>query len=127
MKTLFKLMIISILMMLAAPAFAGSIVSVYNCQQSDSASEDDVIAAAADWAKTAKTIKGGENLEVRVMFPVASVMDGNDFMFVVILPSFIEYGVFMENFSTRETADEDKKYADLVNCDDSALWESFKG
>jgi hypothetical protein len=127
MKTLFHLMIISICLMLAAPAFAGSIVSVYNCQQSDSASENDVIAAASDWLKTAKTIKGGENLEVRVMFPVAAVMGDNDFMFVVIAPSFVEYGVFMENFSTHETADDDKKYADLVNCNDSAMWESFKG
>ena len=126
MKTMIKLMMISILMMLAAPAF-GSVVSVYNCQQSDSASEDDVIDAATDWLASAKKIKGGENLEIRVMFPVAAVMGDNDFMFVVISPSFTEWGVFQDAYSNHEVADEDKKYADIANCDDSALWESFKG
>jgi len=127
MKMMIRLAMISILMMLAAPAFAGSIVSVYNCQQSDSASEDDVIDAATDWLAEAKKIKGGENLEVRVMFPVAAVMGGNDFMFVVISPSFTEWGVFQDAYSNHEVAGEDKKYADIANCDDSALWESFGG
>ena len=125
MKTMIRLAMISILMMLAAPAF-GSVVTVYNCQQSDSAGEDDVVAIASDWLNGAKKIKGGENLEVRVMFPVAAAMDGNDFMLVVIAPSFSEWGTFMDNYSDHEAADEDKKYADIANCNDSALWESFK-
>jgi len=125
MKTIIRLMMISIFMMLAAPAF-GSVISVYNCQQSDSAGEDDVVAIASDWLESAKKVKGGENLEVYVNFPVAAVMDNNDFMLVVIAPSFTEWGTFMDNYSDHEAADEDKKYADIANCNDSALWESFK-
>ena len=127
MKMMIRLAMISIFLMMAAPAFAGSIVSVYNCQQSDDASEDDVINTAESWLKEAKKVKGGENLEVRVMFPVAAVMNDNDFMFVVISPSFTEWGVFMENYEGASEAKDSKTYADIVQCDDSALWESFKG
>lgn len=118
-------MMISIFMMIAAPVFAGSAVSVYNCQQSDEASEEDVMATAQAWLKSAKTVKGGENLEVRVMFPVAASLKDNDFLFVVIAPSFSEWGEFMDNYAGTAAADEDKDYSDIADCDDSALWESF--
>ena len=127
MKMMIRLAMISILMMLAAPAFAGSIVSVYNCQQSDDADEEDVTETASAWLKAAKKVKGGENLEVRVMFPIAAVMNNNDFMFVVISPSFTEWGVFMDNYEKASETEDGVTYADIVQCDDSALWESFKG
>lgn len=127
MKTMIRLAMVSIFMMMAAPAFAGSVVTVYNCQQSDSASEEDVIAIASEWLESAKKIKGGENLEVRVMFPVAAVMGDNDFLFVIIAPSFTEWGMYQDNSADAGSAEEDKKYADIANCNDSALWESFGG
>lgn len=92
MKTVIRIAIISILMAFAVPVFAGSAVAVYNCQQADTASEEDVIATAAAWLALAKTIKGGENLETRVMFPVAATLPDNDFMFVVIAPYFCGMG-----------------------------------
>ena len=121
-----RLAMISILMMLAAPAFAGAVVTVYNCQQSDDADEDAVLDTASAWLEDAKKIKGGENLEIRVMFPVAAVMDDNDFMFVVIAPSFTEWGTFMDNYEGASEAKDSKTYAHIVQCDDSAMWESFK-
>lgn len=126
MKTLIRLMIISILMAFAAPVLAGTAVSVYNCQQEDSASEADVIATAAAWLAIAKQVKGGENLETRVMFPVAAVMGENDFMFVVIAPSFAEWGLFTDNYAGSAASDETKQFANIASCSDSALWESFK-
>ena len=125
MKTVIKIAMISMLMIFAAPAFAGSAVSVYTCQQDDSASEEDVIGVAEKWLALAKKVKGGENLEVRVMFPVAATLGDNDFMFVVIAPSFSEWGTFMDNYGDSDVSDEDKEFAHIANCSDSALWESF--
>jgi hypothetical protein len=127
MKSMIQFMIIAILLMVTAPAFAGSAVSVYNCQQADDASEEDVIATANAWLADAKGIKGGENLQVRVMFPVAATLGDNDFLFVVIAPSFTEWGVFQDAFTGSASADDDKKYSNIAQCNDSALWESFGG
>ena len=127
MKTVIRIAIISILMAFAVPVFAGgSAVMIYTCEQADTASEADVVATAAEWLALAKTIKGGEKLETRVMFPVAASMPENDFMIAVIAPSFSEWGVFQDNYEAANVADEEKKFANIAACDSSALWESFK-
>ena len=126
MKTVIRIAIVSILMAFAVPVFAGSAVAIYSCEQADTASEEDVIATAAAWLALAKTVKGGENLETRVMFPVAASMPDNDFLFVVIAPSFAEWGLFTDNYAASKVADESKQFANIAACDDSALWESFK-
>ena len=126
MKTIIRLAIISILMLIAAPAWSGSAVMVYTCEQDDDASEADVNAAAAAWLEAAKGMKGGENLEVFVMFPMAVTMGESDFLFIVTAPSFGEWGTFMDGYEASAAADSDKKYADVADCPDSALWESVK-
>jgi len=126
MQTMIKLAIISILMLIAAPAWSGSAVMVYTCEQDDDASEADVNAAAAAWLAAAKGMKGGENLEVSVLFPMAATMGESDFLFVVSAPTFAEWGAFMDGYEGSAAADSDKKYADVADCPDSALWESVK-
>jgi len=113
-------------MMVAAPAWSATAVAVYTCEQDEDASEADVNEAAADWLKAAKGMKGGENLEVYTMFPMAVTMGESDFMFVVTAPSFAEWGTFMDGYAGSAAAESDKKYADVADCPDSALWESFK-
>jgi len=125
MKTAVKLILISILMMIAAPAWSGSAVAVYSCEQGDEASEADVLAAVAEWLQAAKAMKGGENLNAFAMFPVAATMGESDFMFVVTAPSFAEWGAFMDGYEGSAVAEVDNKYADVAICPDSALWESF--
>ena len=126
MKKIMLLMFVSVLMMVAAPAYSGSAVAVYTCEQGDDASEADVNAAAAGWLKAAKGMKGGENLEVFIMFPMAATMGESDFLFIVTAPSFAEWGAFMDGYEGSAAADSDKKYADVAICPDSALWESVK-
>ncbi len=126
MNLIMRLMIVSIMMMVAAPAWSASAVAVYTCEQDDDASEADVNAAAAEWLKAAKTMKGGENLEVYVMFPMAVTMGESDFLFIVKAPSFAEWGTFMDGYEGSAVADSDKKHADVADCPDSALWELVK-
>jgi hypothetical protein len=126
MTTFIRLMIISILMMVVAvPAWAGSAVAVYSCEQGDEASEADVLAAVAEWLQVAKGMKGGENLNAFAMFPMAATMGDFDFMFIVTAPTFAEWGAFMDGYEGSEAAQVDNKYAEVAICPDSALWESF--
>jgi len=126
MKTIIRLIIVSILMMVAAPAWSGSAVAVYQCEQGDDASEADVLAAVADWLQAAKAMKGGENIDAFVMFPMAATMGEFDMLFIVTAPSFAEWGTFMDGYEGSAAAEADKKYADTAICPDSALWESFR-
>jgi len=126
MKTIIRLAIISILMLIAAPAWSGSAVAVYTCEQDDDASEADINAAAAAWLEAAKGMKGGDNLEVFVMFPMAVTMGESDFLFIVTAPTFAEWGTFMDGYEGSAAAESDKKYGDVADCPDSALWESVK-
>jgi len=126
MNLIMRLMIVSLMMMVAAPAWSGSAVMVYTCEQDDDASEADLNAAAAEWLKAAKTMKGGENLEVYVMFPMAVTMGESDFLFIVTAPSFAEWGTFMDGYEGSAAAESDRKYADIADCPDGALWESVK-
>lgn len=126
MKTVIRLAILSILMMVAAPAWSGSAVAVYQCEQGDEASEADVNEAVAEWLKAAKTMTGGKNLNAFAMFPMAATMGDFDFMFIVTAPTFAEWGAFMDGYEGSAAAEADKKYGDIAICPDSALWESFR-
>ena len=124
MKNLLSIAIISILMMVAGSAWAGTgAVAVYTCSQNDSASEDDVDTAAEAWLAAAKKVKGGEGLEVVIMYPLAAAMGDSDLLFLVKAPSITAWGTFMDNYEGNALAKEDKAFGDVVECADSALWE----
>ena len=88
--------------------------------------EADVEAGAVKWLKAARQIDGGDQLEAHVLFPVAVNVSGNtDFMFVVVAPSFAEWGKFWDAYQVSPEGDADQANAD-VDCPDSALWNSVK-
>jgi len=126
MKTVIRLILVSILMMIVAPAWSASAVAVYTCEQNDSASEADVKGAAEEWLAAANGMKGGENISVLVMFPVAVSMGESDFLFVVSAPSLAEWGAFMDAYEGSAAAKVDNKFNDIADCPDSALWESVR-
>lgn len=127
MKKLLSIAIISILMMVAGSAWAATgAVAVYTCSQADSASEDDVDDAAEAWLAAAKKVKGGDQLEVVIMYPLAATMGDSDFLLLVKAPSITAWGIFMDHYEGDALADEDKKFADVAACPDSALWEWAK-
>ena len=114
-------------MIASASAFAGEAVQMWKCELDDDATEAQVKAGAAAWLKAAKAMKGGENLEAHVYFPVA-VNDTaeNDTVFVVIAPSFEEGGRFWDGYEGSAAAAQDKKNEEFAVCPDSAVWEGFQ-
>ena len=126
MNKIMRSVLVSILMIVTAPAWSDTFSYAYKCAQQDAASDEDVMAAASAWLKAAKGVKGGENLEVYVHFPVVAAMGDTDFLFVVKAPSLAEWGLFMDNYEGDTLAKEDKQFAEIAACPDSTLFESIQ-
>ena len=127
MKIVLRAVLISILMVVAAPAFSGgNAMQMWKCEMDDDIDEAGVKAMAVKWLKAARTMKGGKNLQAHVLFPVAVNDSGDtDLIFTVTAPNFTEWGMFWDSYGGSAAAAADKEN-DLVDCPDSAVWESFK-
>jgi hypothetical protein len=122
MKTLIRLMIISMLMVVASPAYSDAI-QIFNCEYEGDATEDDVTDMTGKWLAAAKTLKGGENLKVYIRFPVAASVDDVDFKFVLSTPDFAEWGAFTDAYELSVLEDIDDELDKVADCDDASLWE----
>ena len=127
MNTIVRLMIISMLMLGAAPAYSAEVIQIFKCQIDENATEKDLEAAASEWLKAAKTMKGGDQLAAYLHFPVVSQMGAHDFLFVIRAPSMEKWGMFMDGYNGSPAQEVDKKKFDnICDCPDSALWEPVK-
>ncbi|MBW1785455.1 MAG: hypothetical protein JRK53_02375 [Deltaproteobacteria bacterium] len=127
MNTLVKLMLVFMLMLVATPAFSAEAIHMWQCEMDDDATEEEVVASAKAWVSAAKKIEGGAQIKAYVYFPVAVTNTGeSDLTFVVIAPSFAEWGKFWDNYSGSAAAEVERQNLEKVVCPDSAVWESIK-
>ena len=128
MNTIVRLVLVFMMIIVAATSYAAEATQMWKCEMDDNASEEDVIALAQEWLKTAKKIEGGERLKAFVYFPVAVNAIGQaDVWFVVVAPSFAEWGKFWDNYINSDAAAEAaERRQEKIICPDSALWESVK-
>ncbi len=125
-KTIVRLVLVSTLMVAAAPAFSGVATQMWRCEMEEDATEKEVLAQAAKWLKAARSMNGGENLQAAVHFPVAvNATDAIDVLFTVTAPSFEEWGRFWDSFAGSPAAELDKQN-ELTVCPNSVVWETFK-
>jgi hypothetical protein len=122
MKTLIRLIIISMLMAVASPAYSEAI-QIFNCEYEGEATQDDVFDMSAKWLAAAKTTKGGKNLKVYIRFPVAASVDDIDFKFVLVTPDFTEWGAFTDAYELSKLVEIDDELDKVAACNDSAMWE----
>jgi len=106
------------------PGLSNSIAMFLTCEQEDDATKADLNALASKWVKTAKTMKGGENIEVYLQFPVVAKTNAADFAVVITSPSLTEWGTFMDGYEGSDLEDLDTEWDDLASCPDSALFKS---
>jgi len=127
MKTLLRLVLVCLMVVVAAPAFSGDAVQMWRCEMDDDATEDHIRAMAAKWLESAKKVPGGEEFEFYVLFPIAVNGTGEiDLMLVVVAPSFQDWGKFWDSFAGSEAAALDAQHQASIVCPDSVVWESFK-
>ena len=122
MKTLIRLALISLLMVFASPAYSEAI-QIFNCEFEGETTEDDVLTMGAKWLKAAKTIKGGENIQVYIRYPVAASVDDIDFKFVLVTPDFAQWGEFTDNYEMSTIVEIDDELEKIATCNDSSMWE----
>lgn len=125
MKEIIRLMVISMLMFVAAPAWSDSAMHFYHCELEDEAHDDVLAEIASRWLEVARGMKGGENLQANLHFPIAAEMGERDFIFVVIAPSFEEMGAFLDAYADSPLEEIDDDFDKLAVCPDSAMWESI--
>jgi len=122
MKTLVRLIIISLFMVIASPVYAEAI-QIFNCEYEGDATEDDVNAMAGKWLAAAKTLKGGKNLRIYIRYPVAASVDDIDFKFVLTTPDFAQWGAFTDAYELSKLEEIDDELEKIATCDDASLWE----
>jgi hypothetical protein len=125
MNAKIRWMALSVLMLVAAPAWSDDVRHVYHCVQEDAASDKALKAIASEWLEAARGMKGGENIRVNVHFPVAADVGEVDFLFVVITPTFEEMGMFLHAYEGSPLEEIDDRFEKLANCPNSALWDSI--
>ena len=122
MKKLLRLMLVSLFMLVASPVYAEAI-QIFNCEYEGDATEDDVFDMAGKWLAAAKTLKGGENLQVVIRFPVAASVDDIDFKFVLVTPTFAEWGEFTDAYEASKLQEIDDELYKIADCNDASMWE----
>jgi hypothetical protein len=124
MRTVLQFMLALVMVMAAAPAYSGEVVHMFRCEQENDASEEDIMAVAQEWLTAARKSKGGEGVDVRILFPVAvNATNQMDFMFIVSAPSFQQWGIFWDNYHDSPVSEVDKGMNSKAVCPDSVLWE----
>ena len=126
MKTIVGLMLVFMLMIVAAPAYSAEVVQIYDCEQDENATDEDIKALAAEWLKAAKNMKGGERIEVYIRHPIVAQIGENDFTFVLRVPSLEEWSVFTSGYEGSALEIIDDKLDELCDCPGSTLWEIQK-
>ena len=125
MKTVIRLMVISVLMFVAAPAWSDAAIHLYHCELEDEAHDDALQQIASTWLEVARGMPGGENLQANLYFPIAAEMGEQDFIFMVIAPTFEEMGAFLDAYADSPLEEIDDEFDKLAVCPDSTMWESI--
>jgi hypothetical protein len=130
MKTITRSILVSLLLIVAAPAYSDSThaVHIFRCEFIDQkVTEDEVLKLAAEWLKAAKQMKGGANMELIIRFPVAvGVGEVGDFTWAAATPTFAEWGEFTDAYEGSEVSRlDDQLFGNLVDCGHSSIWEGI--
>jgi hypothetical protein len=128
MRTTIRSILVSLLFIVAAPAYSESLeaIQIFRCEFNDANTEEEAVLDLAEaWLKAAKKTPGGKNMTLAVRFPVAvGVVSVADFTWVISVPTFTEWGQFTDAYEDSEVADiDDKLFDDLAECGDSTMWE----
>ena len=110
-----------------APEVAGKAMQMWRCELEDDATEEQVMKGAQEWLAAARTMKGGENLDFYVHFPVVVNATGQiDVVLMLVAPSFQEWGEFWDGYGDSPAANVEEATKEFIICPDSTMWQSTK-
>jgi hypothetical protein len=129
MKIFSRSLLVSLFMIIAAPAFSDtkmSAVQIFECEFNGDATADDLYKVAANWLKAARKTKGGKDIDVAIRFPVAEGDNaGGDFRFVIVFPTFSAWGAFTDAYEGSKVEGVDQQLNEIADCGQSTIWEGL--
>lgn len=125
-KTLIASLTTSLLLLFTVPTYADSIVQLWNCKLNDGKTQADLVAVSSAWAKAARSMDGGDGMEVHLEFPIAADAGDGDFTFVMIVADTKAWGVFNNDYVDSPAGQADEAWGEVATCSDSSLWASVK-
>lgn len=123
MRTITKLMLAAILTGAFSCTYA-DVVQVWKCTAHKGKSDAELEKASSAWLAAAKTMKGGENLQVYHSYPMAANAGEGGFEFVLVAPDPAAWGTFWNDYNDSAAAKADAAWNDVASCSGSALWNS---
>jgi hypothetical protein len=121
-----RLIAIAIMLLLTLPAYADSVVQVWNCELNDDKTFKELEAVSQAWLKAARGIKGGEEMEVYLNYAVGADEDADGVLFILVAPSFESWGAFEDRYEDSPAAEADEAFNEVASCSTPSLWGSAK-
>ena len=129
MKILTRSTLAALFLLIAAPAFSDtkmSAIQIFDCEFNGDATADQLLDVTAKWIKAARDTKGGKDIDVAIRFPIAEGAEaGGDFRFVIVFPSFSEWGAFTDAYEGSKVEGVDQQLNELADCGESTIWEGL--
>ncbi len=108
----------------AQPASANDFEQVWACSILPGHSLDEVRSAGSEWLKAARSMPGGEELQLVIRWPIAVPDSSEQFEFVIRAPSLQAWGRFYDGYDPDSAVGKaDEVFASLASCSGSTLWE----
>ena len=123
-KRLIASLTASVMFLFTVPAYADSIVQLWSCKLVDDKTPADLVAVSEAWLKAAKSMKGGEELEAYLEFPIAAQAGDGDFTFVMVIGDTKLWGVFNDGYLDSPAGEADEAWAEVATCSGSSIWAS---
>jgi len=126
-KRLIALLAASVMLLFTASASADSVVHIWTCELNDGKTGDDVVAASSAWLKAARSMEGGEDLEVFLEFRIAANVGDDSFNFVLVAANEKTWGVWYGGSDPDSVMQEaNTTWAEVAACSGSSLWASVE-
>ena len=126
-KRLIASLTASVMLLFTASAFADSVVHIWTCELNDGKTGADVEAVSSAWLKVAKSMEGGEDLEVYLEYPIAANVGDDSFNFVLIAADERTWGAWWGSDDTESAMqDANTAWSEVAACSGSALWFSVE-
>jgi hypothetical protein len=128
MKALAKSALISLFLIMAAPAYSesGMAIQIFECEFNGDATSDQLIEVTKAWLKAARKTTGGKDIDVGIRFPIAEGGEADgDFRFIISAPDFASWGEFTDAYEGSEVAAVDERLYKIADCAQSTIWEGM--
>ncbi len=120
------LLFLSFVSLWPSPAQANEFEQVWSCKLQAGHNLDEVRAVASDWLQAARSMRGGDRLQLEIRWPIAVADSAEAFEFVIRAPSLEAWGTFYDAYDpSSPVGKSDEIFASIASCSGSSLWESI--